>query len=442
MFALSVCSVWQYVVQNRTGLFTGGIERYLEAFPQGGAFKGKNFVFDERVVHPNSVDSGETVGRCLNCDAPHDDYSHRHRCSHCRLLVLICRQCACSCVGTSEGREPEHDTDFTPETTGDLASGGVSVAGEPCSSEHHDVAHVGAVTNGSSHELLCRQCMAGRIKRQPSAVIPDRKLRILALHGFRENGNRLRGRLRGLMKRMRHLVDIDFVTAPHALPAATYGEASRLTTQKPISHGPCGPEKYEPGKAKPKCGWFVVPDEAGIFHDGDARLVNQVDKQTHGLRESLVTILQTVGRSAPYDGCLAFSQGCALAAALVALQELKQRNTKIEGHHSGILGSCLQDIVDVSNWNFSFVMLCSGHIGVCPEVRDIMNLASPLQTPSLHVFGAPGKDKQVEHDASLELFHLFCKGRAIVHNQGHIIPASRTDVRVYTDFIMQAVDSA
>lgn len=28
---------------------SGGIQRYLEAFPDGGYFQGENFVFDERV---------------------------------------------------------------------------------------------------------------------------------------------------------------------------------------------------------------------------------------------------------------------------------------------------------------------------------------------------------------------------------------------------------
>eukprot|EP01045_Picozoa_sp_COSAG04_P049024 COSAG04_NODE_19121_length_424_cov_0.910769_2_plen_45_part_01 len=29
---------------------SGGIHRYLEEFPEGGHFKGKNFVFDRRVA--------------------------------------------------------------------------------------------------------------------------------------------------------------------------------------------------------------------------------------------------------------------------------------------------------------------------------------------------------------------------------------------------------
>lgn len=39
----------------------GGIQRYLEAFPSGGFFRGANFVFDER----GGVDSGGSAGACV-----------------------------------------------------------------------------------------------------------------------------------------------------------------------------------------------------------------------------------------------------------------------------------------------------------------------------------------------------------------------------------------
>jgi predicted sulfurtransferase len=34
--------------RDRVLQLSGGIQRYLEAFPDGGFFKGKNFVFDHR----------------------------------------------------------------------------------------------------------------------------------------------------------------------------------------------------------------------------------------------------------------------------------------------------------------------------------------------------------------------------------------------------------
>ncbi len=64
----------------------------MEAFPSGGYFAGRNFVFDERVTVAGG--SGRVVGSCCMCAAPHDTYEPRCRCGHCRMLVLVCPTCA------------------------------------------------------------------------------------------------------------------------------------------------------------------------------------------------------------------------------------------------------------------------------------------------------------------------------------------------------------
>ena len=72
----------------------GGIHRYMEAFPHGGKFLGKNFVFDSRVsVAPPLLSAegeveaaeevaegggGPVVGRCIDCQRPCDRYSGRN----------------------------------------------------------------------------------------------------------------------------------------------------------------------------------------------------------------------------------------------------------------------------------------------------------------------------------------------------------------------------
>ena len=52
---------------------SGGIHRYLEEFPEGGHFKGKNFVFDQRVAVSST--NPTIVGRCLGCEEPFDEIS-------------------------------------------------------------------------------------------------------------------------------------------------------------------------------------------------------------------------------------------------------------------------------------------------------------------------------------------------------------------------------
>lgn len=87
-------------------------------------------------------------------------------------------------------------------------------------------------------------------------MLQKRKLRVLALHGFRENASRFRGRMRAFMKRLHHHLDLDFLQAPHALPilppwAGSMGppmggpvggsaHAQHSTPVESESHAPCG----------------------------------------------------------------------------------------------------------------------------------------------------------------------------------------------------------
>jgi predicted sulfurtransferase len=67
---------------------TGGIHRYLEQFPKG-YFKGKNFVFDERIVYG---DTGDVISKCALCKQSCDGYTHCVN-VHCNNLVLLCDPC-------------------------------------------------------------------------------------------------------------------------------------------------------------------------------------------------------------------------------------------------------------------------------------------------------------------------------------------------------------
>ncbi|KAJ8903815.1 hypothetical protein NDN08_000348 [Rhodosorus marinus] len=75
----------------------GGIHNYLETFRSGGLFLGKNFVFDERIaVGPPDKEPQHQLafGRCDRCEESFDDYSAGRRCRYCRVLVLVCDNCA------------------------------------------------------------------------------------------------------------------------------------------------------------------------------------------------------------------------------------------------------------------------------------------------------------------------------------------------------------
>lgn len=96
----------------------GGIERYLQAFPEGGFWRGKNFVFDKReaigagningdggVVSSAKQASKGKKGKedenkllswgteCAKCHKPWDRYIGKRKCYTCGVPVLVCDTC-------------------------------------------------------------------------------------------------------------------------------------------------------------------------------------------------------------------------------------------------------------------------------------------------------------------------------------------------------------
>jgi predicted sulfurtransferase len=68
----------------------------LEAYPDGGFFRGRLLVFDERLsVGPPGSEGAAGAGACAACAAPYGgDYSGGDRCASCRMLILLCDACA------------------------------------------------------------------------------------------------------------------------------------------------------------------------------------------------------------------------------------------------------------------------------------------------------------------------------------------------------------
>lgn len=78
----------------------GGIDKYFKEFPDGGYWKGKNYVFDKRFAHKPPArdalppDAGTVpLSRCEACDQPWDNFRGKRRCPTCGVPSLICRAC-------------------------------------------------------------------------------------------------------------------------------------------------------------------------------------------------------------------------------------------------------------------------------------------------------------------------------------------------------------
>ncbi|KAM3704620.1 hypothetical protein ACJW31_03G019200 [Castanea mollissima] len=357
----------------------GGIQRYLEQFPDGGFFKGKNFVFDHRI----SVGSSDpnVIGTCLLCGSSFDDYSSRCRCAHCRMLVLVCDSCRME------------DALYVCEL---------------CQKYGKGVQSVPSLENGKTQVLsLQEEHKLVSLDTKLSPQLPwshgnesPRKLRILCLHGFRQNASSFKGRTASLAKKLKNIVELVFVDAPHELPfiyqpciTESHGECASSSLQQ--SHPPSQ-------NCRKKFAWLVAPD-FNVSGEVDWKIANgsfdplQYLQQTDGFDVSLAYLKSVFSQKGPFDGILGFSQGAAMAALVSAQQERLK-----------------------SEMDFRFVILCSGFGIKLAEFE-----CQAINCPSLHIFGSDhGKDRQIANQASRDLASLFDDGCSVIieHDSGHIIP--------------------
>ncbi|GMH44089.1 hypothetical protein BSKO_12023 [Bryopsis sp. KO-2023] len=413
------------------GQLKGGIQRYLEAFPDGGFFDGKNFVFDERGVMSGS---SKIVGRCLLCSSAWDDYGARDRCSKCRILILVCDTCR----------------------------------------------NEGLLTANMKCELCAADARTGGAVEGAEV----RKLRILCLHGFRQTGKSFQGRTNALRRKLKGLAEFVFIDAPHELefvvkhpPPDGDGNAqscgshpgkvdhtrvgddvgaletssdnvnvrtggSNVTIELPAEGSRVGGGGDGPGNSaerggggcsdmvvfrphRPKRAWLVSPatGERPPITSFDE---TQYSTQTDGWEESLERIRRAFDEQGPVDGVMGFSQGASVVGTLCALKQI---------------GAIPEN-------SFRFAILASGYLSSVGEHRALMESLGSIQVSSLHIFGSDrsvndsntcGGDRQISVDLSEALLRCFerSSARAVRHNQGHIIPHAKTYIAEYKAFLSQ-----
>ncbi|MBA0874088.1 hypothetical protein Goshw_011358 [Gossypium schwendimanii] len=393
----------------------GGIQRYLEQFPDGGFFRGKNFVFDHRygfVVCQHvivktllisyllitlgwiSVGSSDTsiMGACLICGSSYDNYSSRCRCTHCRILVLVCDSC-------------QINSD--------------AYVCELCQKHRMDFGSIPSVEDGELATVLDKNdlktvCSDSKISSQlPSrnGNAAPRKLRILCLHGFRQNASSFKGRSASLAKKLKSIAELVFIDAPHELPFIYQS----CTEAKNSCAPPSGQHAPPPENCKRKYAWLVASDFGGKV-EADWKIANQpfdplqYQGQTDGFDVSLAYLKKMFSEQGPFDGILGFSQGAAMAALLCA------QGDKLKGE------------IDLR-----FVILCSGFALPLADFGQ-----KPINCPSLHIFGSdPGKDRQITSHTSRYLASRFEDGCSVIieHEFGHIIPTRSPYMDNIKDFL-------
>uniref|UniRef100_A0A8D0BKU2 Esterase OVCA2 n=1 Tax=Salvator merianae TaxID=96440 RepID=A0A8D0BKU2_SALMN len=214
---------------------------------------------------------------------------------------------------------------------------------------------------------------------------PRKRLRLLCLHGYRQNADSFRARTGALRKTLRGRAELLNVDAPHAVVArAGPGEATS-----------------DPAEAGAKAWWFSNPAE-GTFNALEEAV------SCRGLEESLQRIAKAFADLGRIDGLLGFSQGAALVALICALKERGD-----------------------TRFPFDFAVIVAGFKSQALSHRGYYQ--EPITVPSLHVLGET--DRVIPAEMSKELASHFTEPVILTHPGGHFVPASAPQKKAYLDFL-------
>lgn len=217
------------------------------------------------------------------------------------------------------------------------------------------------------------------------------KLKILAIHGYRQNAETFKAKTGSFRKMVHKFAQFTYVTAPHKV--ILVDDINDLNKEAEPDIGQSRDEE--------QYGWFFNRDDKtfrGIRKGGPAL----------GFEESVKLIEDIFEQEGPFDGLLGFSQGACFVGLLCDLQ------------HRGLL-----------KFNFNFAIMASGFkSGSLPHLKyycDRINL------PSLHIFGKT--DQVIPFEMSEALSNCFEEPMIVVHEGGHYLPATAAQKSTYQKFI-------
>ncbi|XP_076259545.1 esterase AGAP003155 [Rhynchophorus ferrugineus] len=214
------------------------------------------------------------------------------------------------------------------------------------------------------------------------------KLKILVLHGYRQNAEVFRAKTGSFRKIVHKWAQFNYVTAPHKV---------LLVDNTDVLDNP------DVGQAQDEeqYGWFFNRDDKtyrGIRQGGPAI----------GYDTSVNLIEEVFEKEGPFDGILGFSQG---ACFLGLLCDLQQRGL-------------------TKHIKFNFAICFSGFKSQSwPHLKYYLDT---LELPSMHVFGET--DKVIPTEMSEALALCFKDPLIVRHGGGHYVAASSAQKHEYQKF--------
>ncbi|KAG1688860.1 hypothetical protein DVH05_026882 [Phytophthora capsici] len=210
------------------------------------------------------------------------------------------------------------------------------------------------------------------------------KLRVLCLHGYRQDGLKLRGRIAALRRTFKSSVEFVCLDAPFEVPYEP-------TSEEHASNG-------ETGESVKQLKWcdFTRDEESGQY------LLTRVE-------EAIEYVANFVKKEGPFDGIFGFSQGGSMASMI------------------------LQRQVSTAESPFAFrfaFFVSAGAVGDPKYMSDVK-----VDIPSLHIIGET--DAVVDNERSLALKDLFVNPKVLMHPGGHYIPTNKEPKDAFRAFFKE-----
>lgn len=219
-----------------------------------------------------------------------------------------------------------------------------------------------------------------------------KKLKILCLHGYRQNAQSFRERTGAFRKIpiVKKHTDLVFISAPNRVPPLPSEDGAADTSN----------EEQQ--------GWWFSRDD-------DTYMAQDYTACCKGYSESLQLIKKAMQEQGPFDGVLSFSQGAALATLLCGLREQNPDR----------------------DFKFNFVILVAGFRSRQSSHDALYKV--PFNIPSLHVYG--DTDRVIQKEMSEDLLQYYVDPVTLQHEGGHFIPTGAPQKKVYTEFLQKMLDT-
>ena len=237
------------------------------------------------------------------------------------------------------------------------------------------------------------------------ALSPKRLLRILMLHGYRQNEPVFKDKTGGVRKKIKNLVEFVYCEAPNTAPLRT------ATTQPNLDEVDVAVSENEDKTeaATASASLTTKTTEKAWFAKG----VDQTEEERHSFtaqfEKTLDYLDELFATKGPFDGVWGFSQGATVASILSRIAE--QNDTCL-----------LEPANGRTNIKFKFVIIAATYKSPNePELFRFFDTEKKLSMPSLHIIGK--NDLIVSSDKSLKFAEEhFSQPEIYLHEFGHFIP--------------------